>query len=55
MIVNKQIAYGLIIFPILFLMLFRLSSGDRLIVPDRILPIESVYDKYYRPYENPNL
>lgn len=54
LVINKSIACCLIVIPMLSLMLIRLSIGDRLTVPDRILPIESIYDKYYKPYENPN-
>lgn len=51
--INKQLAYTIIIIPLLILMSLRLSSGDKLTVPDRILPLESILDKHYNPYSNP--
>ncbi len=49
-IIDKKIAYLLIIVPLLILMSMRLMTGDRLTVPDRILPLNSIFDKYYNPY-----
>mgnify|MGYP003289162299 CR=1 FL=1 len=53
-IVGKSVAYFLIVFPMLILLSFRLATGDRLTVPTRILPIESIVDQYYNPYQNPD-
>lgn len=54
LIIEKRIAKLIIAVPLIILMAIRLSSGDKLVVPDRILPIESIIDKNYNPYQNPN-
>lgn len=52
-IMDKQLAYIIIIVPLLILLSTRLATGDRLTVPDRILPINSLLDRYYDPYIPP--
>lgn len=52
-IVDKRWAYIVIFAPIIVLMSFRLYTGDRLTVPEKILPLNSIYDRYYHPYSNP--
>lgn len=52
-IINRKMAYSWIFIPMIILMGTRLQSGDRLTVPNRILPPNSIYDANYRPYVNP--
>ena len=52
-IIDKQMAYVLIVLPLLILMSMRLMIGDKLTVPERILPLNSILDKFYNPYQNP--
>ncbi len=52
---NKAQAKAIIVIPILILMGVRLATGDRLTVPNRILPLNSIYDSNYYPYNNPTL
>lgn len=54
LIIDKKLSLILIVIPLLILITMRLSSGDKLVVPDRILPVESIIDNNYNPYQNPN-
>lgn len=56
-ILDKEIAKLIVFIPIivLFFMVFAGKNNDRVFCPQRILPIESIYDKYYHPYENPDV
>lgn len=56
-VINKSTAKLLVFIPITVLLCTVLVSrmGDRVFCPQRILPIESIYDKYYHPYENPEV
>lgn len=49
----KRFAYLMIVIPILFLMSMTIigSSNNKLYCPQRILPLHSILDKYYNPYE----
>lgn len=49
--IDRNIAKVCIIVPILILMFFRLFIGDKLTVPERILPVNSIMDSNYHPYE----
>lgn len=49
--IDRSIAKVCIIIPFLVLMFFRLFTGDKLTVPERILPVNSIIDSNYRPYE----
>ena len=53
---NKRTSYVLVITPILFLLMvfLTLHINDRIYCPQRILPIESIMDNYYKPYDNPD-
>lgn len=35
--------------------LLFLNQDDRIYCPQKILPIESIYDNYYKPYDNPDV
>lgn len=54
-IIGKTFAKTIVFIPILFLLLLVLSGkrNDRVFCPQRVLPLESVYDENYHPYENP--
>lgn len=54
---NKRSSYVLVVAPVLFLLIVLLSLhiNDRIYCPQRILPIESIFDENYKPYENPNV
>lgn len=56
-IIDKRIALTLIYIPFLVLLftVLSLQSDNRLYCPERILPIESIYDRNYQPYDNPNI
>ena len=53
---DKNISFVLVIIPIFILLMtvFALHIDDRIFCPQRILPIESIYDDKYKPYENPD-
>lgn len=53
-IISKDVALCWIVIPVLIIMSYRLYIGDRLTVPSQILPLNSIVDKNYHPYENPN-
>lgn len=57
MITKKRDSFLLVIVPIFILLmtLLVLNMNSRVYCPERILPIESVYDENYRPYENPEV
>lgn len=54
---GKNAAKVMVFIPffILLMTLLSLRIDDRIYCPERILPIESVFDKNYHPYENPNV
>ncbi|MBQ4532053.1 MAG: EpsG family protein [Alistipes sp.] len=52
--INRRIAYILIIIPLFLLTILRISSNNRILVPQRILPLKSIIDENYHPYDNPN-
>lgn len=52
-IIDKRIANAIIFTPVIVLMLYRLTTGDRLTTPEKILPFNSIYDRNYKPYSNP--
>lgn len=55
--VEKQFSKIIVFVPIcvlLFALLFS-NINDRVFCPKRILPIKSIYDTYYHPYENPDI
>ncbi len=56
-IADKKTVFSLAVIPvfILLMLLLTLKMDDRLYCPQRILPIESVFDDYYNPYENPDV
>ena len=57
LIVGKNTTILMVAVPIFILLMtvLTLHIDDRLFCPQRILPIESVYDEYYNPYENPDV
>lgn len=55
--IGKQHSKWLVYIPLTILIwnLFYLRQDDRIYCPEKILPIESIYDQNYRPYDNPNV
>lgn len=55
--IDKSTAKLFIYIPLLVLLLVVLYNqmDNRVYCPDRILPIESIYDRYYHPYVNPDV
>ena len=55
--INKDFAKTIVYIPILFLLFVVLvnKKDDRVYCPERILPIESIFDDNYHPYENPEV
>lgn len=54
-IADRDLAKLLVCVPIFMLLMIvlLLNMGDRTICPQKILPVESIYDKNYHPYDNP--
>lgn len=54
---NKNLAKTIIYIPLIILIWSVLigQRNNRIYCPNRILPIESIYDENYRPYENPDV
>lgn len=52
---DARIARFVILLPVLFLLCFQLInfSNNRLYVPNKILPLNSIVDQNYHPYQNP--
>ncbi len=52
---NNKTSIVLVVIPIIVLLMvfLTLNINERIYCPQRILPIESIYDKYYKPFENP--
>ena len=57
LLMNKQIARVVIYIPLIVLIWTVLlgHQNDRIYCPQRMLPIESMFDDYYNPYENPDV
>lgn len=55
--INKVFAKTIVYIPILFLLFVVLvnKKDDRVYCPEKILPIESIFDDNYHPYENPDV
>jgi hypothetical protein len=53
---NKKNSIVLVVVPIFVLLMafFTFNIDDRIYCPQRILPLKSVYDDYYKPYDNPD-
>ena len=52
-IIDKRLALLIVFTPVIVLMSYRLITGDRLTTPERILPLNSIFDRNYNPYSNP--